>query len=98
METETERYERYLKQNKFWFASCPAMERFGEEQEKLGNLKRLWELIPVLKDKDEFGYKTTWAYTWVPKSWSIHDLPQVFNLEFLVDCFGLFELAPDYQI
>jgi hypothetical protein len=92
-----ERYERYLLNNKWWFASTQDMEVWAESQPH--RLKRLWELVPTLKQKDSFGkYISTFAYGFVPITWTTEDLPQVFRLDFLVNGLALFSLAPDYQI
>lgn len=92
------RYERYLNQNGWFFASNPEMEVWAEDQVKKGVLKRLWELVPKIGKKEMGKFVTTWAYSFVPANWTIEDLSKVFKKDFLVNYFGLFSIAPDYQI
>ena len=71
-------FERYLLNNKWWFASTLEMEAWAESQPH--RLKRLWELIPALKQKDCLGkYISTFAYGFVPITWTVEDLPQAFK-------------------
>ena len=100
METEDERFSRYLRNNRgLWYASCPEMEAWAEQKVREGVLKRLWNIVPKVGERHKGCFISTWAYTFVPKEWKVEDLKTVFSLSHLVDIFGLKELeALDYQI
>lgn len=92
------RYERYLSQNGWFFASNDGMDEWAQTKVKSKVLKPLFELIPHLKDKESWGsYKSNWAYAYVPLNFTVEDLTKIFTTAAL-NGFGLHQFGYTYDI
>lgn len=82
METDNERFERYLKQNEgVWFASSRAMVVWAEQKVKEGILKPLSSLIPN-------NQRTKYWYVRVEMT-KTEDLLPYFQAKGLYELFGI---------
>lgn len=91
METENERYERYLKQNKgVWFASNPEMEKWAERKVTEGSLKPLSHLISNTKATKYWYVKSTIS--------KVEQLLEYFSANGLYELFGVYDFCLDFQI
>lgn len=85
-ETIHERYTRYFSGMGWWFASNTEMDVWAKKQ---SFLKPITDLVGEIKDN--------WKYTYVPKDFTIDDLPKIFKYEVL-NSWGIYHLNTDFQI
>ncbi len=92
---DSERYNCFFQEHNWFFASNSEMFEWAKKQ---SFLKPLYELI----NKPEWGDKNSpkasnWFYAYVPKNFTIEDLPKIFTYE-IINFWGIHELNLDYSI